>query len=69
MLGIDWVEIAQDLIVFFVGGAVGWLFTAVLKLRRDVNFAFMKIRNLEDWRKAYGKKRPYDKNNGEDSDS
>lgn len=51
---IDWADVAVKLLVGFVMGGGGvalsagtWLVTTVLRLRRDMDAAFMKIRNLE----------------------
>lgn len=44
---IDWTEILTNSIVALVGSAGTWLFTNVLRLRKDVDAAFRKIRELQ----------------------
>lgn len=44
---IDYAEILQNLIVFFAGSSTVWVFSKILKLSKDLDRAFIKIRNLE----------------------
>ena len=44
-MDLDVVGILEKILVVLVSGAIGWLFKTVLRLRRDMNCAFHKIRN------------------------
>lgn len=44
---INWSEVENQLVVAGISGAVGWAFAYVLELRKDMNAAFKKIRDLE----------------------
>ena len=42
----DAARLIDSLVFLFVGGGVGWLFASTLKLRRDVESSFRKLRKL-----------------------
>ena len=46
-LDLDLTELAAGLVVSLLGGAASWFCGTVLRLRRDVDAAFSKIRALE----------------------
>lgn len=43
----DWSHIVDKLIITLVSGLGTWLLSTVLRLRRDMDAAFSKIRTLE----------------------
>jgi len=47
MINLDLNSIAEKLIILAVGGFVSWVFGSIIKLRRDVNAAFGKLRGSD----------------------
>jgi hypothetical protein len=45
---LDLQKMAQQFMMYVIMGGAGWLFTTVLKLKKDLNAAFHKIRRLEE---------------------
>lgn len=45
---LNWTEITTNIIVMLAGSGATWLFSNVVKLRRDLDAAFRKIRTLEE---------------------
>ena len=48
MIQLDPSAIVQYLVVALIGGFVGWIFKSILKLQKDMDSCFHKIRALED---------------------
>lgn len=44
----DWKAIGTESVVLFVGAASSWIFSNIVKLRRDMDAAFKKLRYLEE---------------------
>lgn len=51
-MNLDVQRIAENLIVALAGGGVAWTLTTLLKLKRDMNSVWNRLRRFEDGFKA-----------------
>ncbi len=57
-MDLNWSKVAEPLIVFFVGGTISFVVKWALKMSKDIDSAFFKIRSLEQKLKESGQWNP-----------